>query len=146
MTLTELQEMWKTDCIIDTTDLGAEAANGPRLHAKYLQLLTSTRLKLRKVEVQYLRLRRNKEQYYRGELTQEELESLGWDQYQYTKPLRAELDALLLTDSDMILAQDKVEYYKTLMYQLEQIIKSLNGRTWDVKAAIDWQKFTQGGY
>jgi Recombination, repair and ssDNA binding protein UvsY len=146
VTLTELQEMWKADCNINITDLGTEAANSPRLHAKYLQLLTSTRLKLRKVEVEFLRLRRNKEQYFRGELTKEELESLGWDQYLYNKPLRAELDGLLLMDDDMIKAQDRVEYYKTLLYQLEQIIKSINGRTWDIKAAIDWQKFTQGGF
>jgi Recombination, repair and ssDNA binding protein UvsY len=53
---------------------------------------------------------------------------------------------LLLMDDDMIKAQDRVEYYKTLLYQLEQIIKSINGRTWDIKAAIDWQKFTQGGF
>jgi len=144
VTLTELQEMWKVDCAINITDLGNDAANCPKLHAKYLQLLTSTRLKLRKVEVEMLRLRRNKERYYRGELTKEELETLGWEQYLYNKPLRAELDGILLMDDAMIQAQDKVEYYRTLMVQLESIMKSIQSRGWEIRAAIDWQKFTSG--
>ena len=73
MTLAELQDLWKIDCQINVTDLGNEAANVPKLHAKYLQLLTSVRLKLRKVEVEYFQLRRAKEKYYRGEMTKEEL-------------------------------------------------------------------------
>jgi hypothetical protein len=47
-------------------------------------------------------------------------------------------------DEDIIRAMDKVEYVKALLYQLEQIIRSLNSRTWDIKNAIEWTKFTNG--
>ena len=49
------------------------------------------------------------------------------------------------TDDDIIQIMDKVEYIKTIMYQLEQILKSINSRTWDIKSAIEWEKFTNGG-
>ena len=54
------------------------------------------------------------------------------------------MDEFLQVDADLILLQDKVEYFKTVMYQLEQIIRSLNSRTWDIKNSIEWSKFTNG--
>lgn len=145
MKLSELQEMWKQDCKIDMTNLGQEAANVPVLHAKYLALLTSTKLQLRKVEADFLRMRKLKERYFRGELSKEELENLGWEQYLNNKPLKNEMDSFVMADEEIIQYVDKIEYYKTLLYQLEQTIKSINSRTWDVKSAIDWYKFTNGG-
>ena len=50
----------------------------------------------------------------------------------------------LTVDADLVILQDKVEYFKTVLYQLEQIIRSINSRGWDIKNAIEWQKFTNG--
>ncbi|NDD98583.1 MAG: hypothetical protein EBZ93_14095, partial [Actinobacteria bacterium] len=92
----------------------------------------------------YNQLRKNKFRYYRGELGREELQQLGWDQWQGVKPLKNEMDEILSTDADLITQQDKVEYFKTVLNQLEQIIRSINSRTWDVKNAIEWNRFTNG--
>ena len=144
MKLSDLQDSWKDDCKIDEMNLGRESARTPNLHAKYLNYLSSTRLNLRKAESDYLNCRRMKYKYYRGEMTKQELEDEGWEQWQGNKPLKNEMDEFLTVDSDLILLQDKVEYFKTVLYQLEQIIRSLNSRTWDIKNAIEWQKFTNG--
>lgn len=144
MKLTELQEMWAKDCKIDELNLGKESVTTPNLHAKYLNLLTSTRLNLRKAESDYLSCRRKKYKYYRGEMTQQELDDEGWDQWQGNKPLKNEMDEFLQVDSDLIKFMDKVEYFKTIMFQLEQILRSLNSRTWDIKNCIEWSKFTNG--
>ena len=40
----------------------------------------------------------------------------------------------------------KAEYFKTVIYTLEQILRSINSRTWDIKSAIEWNKFTNGAY
>jgi hypothetical protein len=77
-------------------------------------------------------------------MTQLELSDEGWTQWQGNKPLKNEMDEFLQVDADLILLQDKVEYFKTVMYQLEQIIRSLNSRTWDIKNSIEWSKFTNG--
>ena len=125
-------------------NLGKESARTPNLHAKYLNFLTSTRLNLRKAESEYFNLRRLKYKYYRGELTQEELTDTGWLQWQGNKPLKNEMDEFLQCDKDLIELQDKMEYFKTVLYQLEQVIRSLNSRTWDIKNCIEWNKFTSG--
>lgn len=144
MKLTELQEAWKTDAQIDHTNLGRSAARTPELHAKYLNLLTSARLQARKAESDYYKLRNVKYRYFRGELTRQELEDLGWAQYQGVKPLKSDMDEMLGTDTDLITAQDKLEYLKTVLYQLESILKSIHSRTWDIKNAIEWEKFSNG--
>jgi Recombination, repair and ssDNA binding protein UvsY len=144
MKLSELQEAWSEDSRIDETNLGREAVRTPQLHAKYLNWLGSVRLNLRKAESDYLNLRRRKYRYYRGEMTRDELESEGWTQFQGNKPLKNEMDEILNTDSELIGLQDKVEYFKTVLNQLEQIVRSINSRTWDVKNSIEWHKFTNG--
>ena len=144
MKLSELQEAWSEDSRIDETNLGREAVRTPQLHAKYLNWLGSVRLNLRKAESDYLNLRRRKYRYYRGEMTRDELEAEGWTQFQGNKPLKNEMDEILNTDSELIGLQDKVEYFKTVLNQLEQIVRSINSRTWDVKNSIEWHKFTNG--
>lgn len=144
MKLSDLQDAWKEDCKINEMNLGQESVRTPNLHAKYLNFLTSTRLNMRKAESDYYNCRRKKYKYYRGEMSQQELEDENWTQWQGNKPLKNEMDEYLQVDPDLIAYQDKVEYFKTVMYQLEQIIRSLNSRTWDIKNAIEWNKFTNG--
>jgi len=144
MKLTEIQESWKKDCKIDELDLGKSSITTAELHSKYLSYLTNAKLQLRKSEADYLRLRRVKIRYFRGEMTRDELEDLGWNQYQGNKPLKNELEDFIACDDDIITAIDKVEYLKTMVFQLEQILRSLNGRAWEIKNAIEWTKFTNG--
>lgn len=144
MKLTELQDMWSDDCKINDLNLGQESVRTPVLHSKYLNLLSSNRLNLRKAESDYLNMRRLKYRYYRGEMARDELEEMNWEQWQGNKPLKNEMDEFLQVDPDLVKLSDKVEYYKTVLYQLEQIIRSLNSRTWDIKNAIEWSKFTNG--
>ena len=144
MKLSELQDQWSQDSKIDETNLGKESTRVPTLHAKYLNFLSSTRLNLRKAESDYYNTRRKKYKYYRGEMTKAELEEEGWDQWQGNKPLKNEMDEFLQCDADLITYQDKVEYFKTVIAHLEQILRSLNSRTWDIKTAVEWAKFTNG--
>lgn len=142
--LSELQDLWTKDSKIDEINLGHEAARTPILHAKYLNLLTSSKLNLRKAESDYMKMRRKKFRYYRGEMSALELQDEGWEQWQGTKPLKNEMDEFLSFDDQLLDLQDKIEYFKTVVFQLEQIIRSLNSRTWDVKNAIEWTKWTSG--
>ena len=144
MKLSELTEEWTKDAPINETNLGQEAARVPLLHAKYISHLSKVKLQLRKAESEYLNTRRLKYKYFRGEMTQQELEDAGWSQFQGNKPLKNEMDELLQCDQDLIELQDKHEYFKTVIYTLEQIIRSINSRTWDVKSSIEWTKFTNG--
>lgn len=144
MKLSEIQDNWEKDCIINESNLGEAAITSPTLHSKYLRVLSNTKLRLRKSESDYLRLRKIKYRYFRGEMTKEELEKQGWNQYQGTKPIKSEMEEFLSTDEDLINLEDTIEYYKTVIYELESIMKSIHSRTWDIKNAIEWNKIQNG--
>ena len=144
MKLNEIQEMWIADSRIDETNLGGESAKIPKLHAKYLNLLVNAKLTTRKAESEYLRMRRLKWRYYRGEMTQLELDEMNWPQWQGVKPLKNEMDEFIATDTDLITLQDRLEYHRTVLGMLEGILKSIHSRTWDIKNSIEWTKFTNG--
>ena len=138
--------MWREDSIIDPTAIGDETLNTPKLHAKYLTLLSNAKLNLRRYEATYYRMRRMRYRYFRGELTQSELEENDWPQWQGAKPLKSEMDEFLSSDEDLLIIQDKVEYYKTTVSFLEYVMRSINSRGWDIKNHIEWLKFSAGGY
>ena len=146
MKLSEIQEEWKVDSKINELELGREAVKVATLHSKYPTLLSNIKLQLRKAESDYNNMRRVKYKYYRGELSRDELEKLNLEQYLGNKPLKNEMDEFMLCDEDLNLLTDKIEYYKTVVFTLEQILRSLNSRTWDIKSAIEWNKFTNGAF
>ena len=136
--------MWEQDSRIDETNLGRESTKVPTLHSKYLVYLSKVKLQVRKAESDYYNTRRLKYRYYRGEMSREELEENGWEQWQGNKPLKNEMEEFLQCDKDLIELVDKVEYFKTVIYTLEQILRSINSRTWDIKTAVEYMKFSNG--
>ena len=146
ITLNELQDTWKTDCKIDELNLGSESIKTAEVHSKYLNHLTNFKLQLRKFESQMLTLRRVKWRYFRGELSKLELDDLGWEQYLGPQPLKNEMQEYLDSDSEIIKINDKLDYVRACLYQCESIMKSLNSRTWDIKNAVEFMKFTNGSF
>jgi hypothetical protein len=144
MKLSEIQSEWEVDSKIDNLNLDGESLKVSRYHAKYLNLLSNSKLQLRKAESDYLRLHRNKARYYKGEMSKEELEELEWTQYLGPKLLKSDVGNMIETDDEVIRVLDKIEYYKTVVFQLEQILKSLASRSFDIRNSIEWLKYTNG--
>jgi hypothetical protein len=142
--LDKLQTMWQQDCKIDDINLEKESLNTPNLHAKYVVILSTAKLNLQKERSDYFKLRRYKWRYFRGELSQRELEELGWEQYLGSKPLKNEMDEHLDGDFDLIKKKDKIAYWETVVDFVERVLRSVNSRGWDIKNAIEWHKFTNG--
>lgn len=142
--LDKLQTMWQQDCKIDDINLEKESLNTPNLHAKYVVILSTAKLNLQKERSDYYKLRRYKWRYFRGELSQRELEELGWEQYLGSKPLKNEMDEHLDGDFDLIKKKDKIAYWETVVDFVERVLRSINSRGWDIKNAIEWHKFTNG--
>jgi hypothetical protein len=143
-TLEEIQDMWSADAEIDITQLVRETLGVPSLHAKYLNILTSYKLLLRKQYSDFHKLRNQQSRYYCGELSKTELDSLGVQQYLYAKPLKAKLEELLNSDEILVKKMDRIEYINTVVFQLDQILKSIHTRTWTIKNCIELRKFENG--
>ena len=143
MQLDELFELWKKDSEIDRTELGEASTNIPKLHYKYYKLFAQERLKLRKLEAEYKALYKDKWEYFQGNMSEEDLEANGWE----PNPLRilkSDLNTYIDSDTDIIKQTSKMDYQKEKISFLENIIRSINNRGFQIKNAIDWEKFKVG--
>lgn len=144
-TIEEIKTLWDIDSIIEANHLDDESVKTAKLHAKYIALLMDVKLQLSKNKSEYNILRKNKFRYYRGELSKQELSDLKWEQWQYNKPLKNEMDEILKGDSDITAKDLKLEYITTTIYLLESILKSIADRTWSIKNCIQYKVFLSGG-
>jgi hypothetical protein len=144
MNIDQIQEMWDIDCQIDDNYLGENSTQTPRLHAKYVKLLVQVKLKHTKLQSDYSILRKNKFRLYRGELSRDELTTLGWNQWQGVKPLKNEMDEFLSGDSELVTIKMKIDYLETMIYLLESILQQIKARDWQIKTAVDYKKFLAG--
>ncbi len=143
MNLEEIRDSWSIDCQIDNNDLGTEAAKSPNLHAKYLGELINYRLRITKLHNDMIEYRTRRAKYYRGEMTKQELEDNGWEQWQY-KTLRSDVDNLIESDKEYQTMVTRESYIKTVIYMLESILGEIKSRSFSIKAAIEWAKFRAG--
>lgn len=144
MKLDDVLVMWEADSTIDNNHLDNASIESAKLHSKYLKVLIDTKLKKTKLDIEYNNLRKTKIRYYRGELTRQELTDLGWEQWQYNKPLKAEMDEFLKGDEDLNVILIRSEYIDTMVYALESIMSQIKSRGWDIKNAITWKQFIAG--
>lgn len=144
MKLDEILESWDQDSVIDDNHLGESATATAKLHAKYIKLLIEAKLKKSKLDIDYNSLRKLKFRYYRGEMSRTELADLGWEQWQYNKPLKAEMDEFLKGDNDLVKIQARVEYIDTMIYALESILQQIKQRDWQLSNGIKWKQFLAG--
>ena len=143
MNLSDYQNYAKTDLTLDETQLDAESLKTPQLHSKYLNFLMDEKLKLTKLQHEYKVLRRKKWLYYTGKISQEELEDEGWEPFQLTI-LKTDLDKFIDSDEDLQLIHVRMRYKETVVDYLNETIKIINNRQWNIRSAIDWLKFTNG--
>ena len=144
-TLDEITALWDIDSEINQNHLDDESVKTAKLHSKYINLLMNTKLRFSKTKSDYNTLRKNKFRYYRGELSKQELTELGWTQWQYTKPLKNEMDEFLKGDEHITAMDLKLEYLTATIYLLESILKSISDRTWSIKNCISYKTFLAGG-
>ena len=60
------------------------------------------------------------------------------------KILRQDVDKYINADSEIIKASQKVTYLKTIVDYLDKLIRQISNRTFTIKNAIEWRKFTSG--
>ena len=144
MQLDEILTMWDEDSKIDDNHLGEASTATAKLHSKYLKILIQAKLKKTKLDIEYNSLRKTKIRYYRGELTKQELADLGWEQWQYNKPLKAEMGEFLQGDEDLSKILVRQEYIDTMIYALESIMGQIKSRDFQLSNGVKWKVFLAG--
>lgn len=143
MTIDELKKMVEVDLQIDSTELATEALKCPQMHNKYLCLLMDEKHNLALMESICSVVEKEKWLYYTGKMSEEQLKKLNLEPFDLMV-LRQDVDRFIESDkqySDLVI---KVKQQKEKVNYIENIVKIMSNRVWNIKSAIEWNKFTQG--
>jgi len=142
MNLSEIQDQVKRDLKINDLELDIESLRIPALHTKYLQLLTENSLKLKKANGELSVLKRNKWIYYTGKAPEEVYKEKG--DFPLKLKTKDEEKTFIEADEDIQKKKTEVEYYETVVDYLQEIVRQIGQRNFQIKNAIEWRKFEAG--
>tara|TARA_B100001971_G_C18154731_1_gene517843 strand:- start:655 stop:1083 length:429 start_codon:yes stop_codon:yes gene_type:complete len=140
MTLEELQQQVSKDFKLDDTELDSESVSIPLLHNKYLIHFNKFSLLLKKAEYEHKTMIKNKWEYYTGKADPSVYKEKPFD----IKVLKSDVHIYMDSDPELQRADQKVAYLNQIVKYLEQILRGVNNRSFLIKNAIEWKKFTSG--
>ena len=140
--LEKLHDEWSKDSVINETELSKESAKIPKLHSKYLKVLSNHNLKVKAYDFEIKKLRKLKWRYFTGKLDEDELKQLGWTQFPYI--LKNDVEIYMEADEDLTKLYLKKAFHEEVVEAARAIMKELNSRTYQIRAQIDWNKFING--
>ena len=135
MKIEELETSVEKDLYIDETILAKESLSTPVKHNKYLKMLLRERLKLKKLRNELYKISLGRTNYYNGS---------DPDPFDYVLKDREVKDYVRI-DPIVVEADTKVTLQEEMVKYLEEICKMFERRSFAIKNAIDFMKFTQGG-
>ncbi len=147
MDLKMILDMWSSDSAIGQSSLDESSRQTPILHAKYLELLSLAKLRLKKAEQDQKILLKDKWLYYNGKMDQEQIGDKGWkpDPFDGLKILKGEMDYYYDADPEIQQSVEKIEYLKTIIDTLNEIMNNINWRHQTISNMIKWRIFESGG-
>ena len=141
MNLETLQEMWRTDSVLDDDLHDNDSLKIPQLHMKYMEFHNTFSLMKRERENEMKTLIRDKWLYYKGRAPAEIYKEMPFDLKLTT---REEIDMFIEADEDYQKVVLKLDYIEQTLAFLDSVLRQLNNRTFQIKNAIEWQKFQNG--
>jgi len=141
MNLDQIQDMWEKDSQIDPDNLHDESLKIPQLHSKYYTIYNTITLLREKARETYNRVRLERHNYYTGKASAEVYIE---DPFPYKVRDKEALQRYMEADDKLNSIDLKIRYYDVMLKFLEEIIKTIANRTFQIKNAIEWHKFQAG--
>ena len=142
MKIEELMESWSKDSIVDETSINSELAKIPKLHSKYLSIMTQHNLIVKKLMTDYYKLKTKKYEYYKGDFSQEDYEETGWEIF--VKKTGRDVTMYIDSDKELNKILLKKVVHEEIVDFCKAVLKELNNRTWQLKSYIDYERFLSG--
>lgn len=143
MKLEEIHTTWAQDAKINPLDLSGESLNTPKLHGKYLKILSEERLKLKKLRSSKDELILAKTEYFMGKMAREDMQARGWEPFTM-RLLKQDVPTYMNADQDVIKLNLQIGLQEEKVEVLESIMKTIANRGFQIKNCIDWKKFENG--
>ena len=145
----KLRGEWAEDSHVDfqfkdksyTADLAQLALDIPFIHNKYLNHYTDISQIKTSLEFEIRRLVRDKREYYGGEADAKVYAEKPFGGRISTQD---KMKVYVESDDDVINLEAKIKYLDQMLYWLDQVMKQISNRGFQVKSAIEWEKFING--
>lgn len=142
MDLNKIQEMWEKDSKMDPDNLHEESLKIPQLHSKYYTIYNMTIMLREKAKHSHDKLKLERYQFYTGKAPREVYEE---ESFNHRVTGKDSIQRYLEADEKLHQILLKIKLYDTTLKFLEDIIKNISNRTYQIKNAIEWNRF-QAGY
>jgi sulfite reductase alpha subunit-like flavoprotein len=139
--LEKIQEMWKEDSQINIDDLHNESLKVASLHSKYYEIYNNVSLLRKRSELQYKQKKLERYNYYNGKSAPEVYKE---EPFPYKVRDKEGMNRYLEADQKLSDIFMKIEYYDIILKYLEEIIKMISNRTYQIKNSIDFLRFQSG--
>ena len=145
MTLDDIVDLWIKEGQLDDTELDRESLNIPLLHGKFLKILSTESLKLRRLKLDHKILYKTLTEYYQGDLNNpEDLADIGRDPWP-KRVVKQDIDKYIDGDPAMNKLLTKIAYQEEVVDVCKEILKSINQRQFIISNSIKWRQLTQFG-
>jgi len=141
MNLEKIQEMWESDSNMDMDNLHDESIKIPQLHQKYYTLYTTIKLLRAKSLDNLSKMRLERYNYYSGKAP---AEAYVEEPFPYKVRDKESMTMHLNADEKLAKIKLKVEYYDTMIEYLEDILKMIHNRGYQIKNSVDFLRFQAG--
>ena len=145
----QIKEQWNKDTVIDfqfkdkqySEDLARLALEIPFQHNKYLNHYTDISQIKSSLEFEIRKLVRTKRQYYSGEA-----DAKVYAEKPFGSSIKTseKMKTYLESDDEIINLEAKIKYLDQMLYWLDQVMRQISNRGFQVKSAIEWEKFVNG--
>jgi|TARA_B100000902_G_scaffold86098_1_gene90290 hypothetical protein len=145
----KIKEEWTKDTQIDfqfknkqySEDLARLALEIPFQHNKYLNHYTDLSQIKTSLEFEHRKLLRDKREYYGGEADAKTYAEKPFGTHIKTSE---KMKVYLESDDELINTEAKVKYIDQMLYFLDHVMKQISNRGFQIKSAIEWEKFING--
>ena len=144
-----IREEWQHDTQIDfqfknkeySEDLARLALEIPFQHNKYLNYYTDLSQIKTSLEFEVRRMVKEKREYYGGEA---EAKVYAEKPFGTSIKTAEKMKVYMEADNEIINIEAKVKFIDQMLYFLEQVMRQISNRGFQIKRAIEWEKFING--
>ena len=129
----QIIDEWREDADMGD-DLFNAARNIPILHSKWIDKYLRIQLLKKEKEYEYKKVYKQKYSYYMGREEDAPEEKI----------MKTEVQIYIDADEEIIKLKAMVDLYDKLESTLKEILNNINNRSFQIKNAIDWLRYSRG--
>lgn len=135
MKFEDIVKEWEVDREFDIYDVANEIARVPQLEQKYLNYYMVYKSRVKKLQQELAVNKRDLTDYYMGRA----------EKPSPVRIIKTESPTYIAADEVYQKTEEKLEFASQAVMYLEKILERIKSRPFDLRAAMEWQKFTSGG-